>query len=176
MVPRGLIVAPACGDCLQVGDLADYARSRSSRVTDYPSRFGVGLGGGLLQYLLDGQAREDPPLVLRGHAIVAAAVRASCKFAPPWRACPLGPLARSSAWVSLHLVEIAALVTDDACADRPGDTWHVADPFVPVDVASIARRQASSNGAPVARLGRVGGAAVARGPAAGRRSSADAGA
>ena len=33
-----------------------------------------------------------------------------------------------------------------ACVHRPGDMWHVADPFVRVDVASTARRSASSNG------------------------------
>jgi hypothetical protein len=53
------------------------------------------------------------------------------------------------------LVEVASLVTDDA--HRPRDAWHLADPFVRVDVAFVGAAVGIVEGAPVAGLGRVGG-------------------
>jgi len=85
------------------------------------------------------------------------------------------PLARASACVSIDLVEVAALARNDAWAHRGvmrGRSLARSSDrrgFVRAAVGVVER-------APVARLGRVGRAAVARGPAAGRRSSADAGA
>lgn len=117
---------------------------------------------------------KDLSLVLRDDAIDVAALKLHLPvFARRLLPCSHLDLARTRACESIDLVEVAALATDDACAAAGvmrGRSLALSSGgrgFVRAAVGIVER-------VPVARLGRVGRTALARGPAADRRSSADA--